>query len=265
MALVMHATPTKAQEDETGHPAHIHVGTCDELGEIAWALSDVGPGSVKNGEARTAGQTIGDTSDVYPVAVSVTTVDASLTQMVDGAHAVNIHESKDKIQNYIACGNIGGTIYGEDLVIGLETLNDSSYSGIAVLHGKGDSTVVTVYLSEGLGGDDAKGGDDASTPSADGDTTPAADIDTSAQGGQEAVSITEFQFGSGSLDIAVGTTVTWTNDGGAPHTVTGDNGEFDSGTMQPGDTFSFTFDTAGTVAYHCDIHPAKMQATVNVS
>ncbi len=50
---------------------------------------------------------------------------------------------------------------------------------------------------------------------------------------------------------------------GFAHQLVGDNGEFDSGTMAAGATFSFTFKTAGTITYHCSIHP-QMKGTVIV-
>jgi plastocyanin len=78
-----------------------------------------------------------------------------------------------------------------------------------------------------------------------------------------AVSIVDFAFQPASVEIATGGTVTWTNTGQAPHTVTADDGSFDSGTLSPGATFSQTFATAGTFTYHCNIHP-QMTATIIV-
>jgi plastocyanin len=78
-----------------------------------------------------------------------------------------------------------------------------------------------------------------------------------------AVSIVDFAFQPASIEVATGGTVTWTNTGQAPHTVTADDGSFDSGTLSPGATFSQTFATAGTFTYHCNIHP-QMTATVIV-
>lgn len=69
------------------------------------------------------------------------------------------------------------------------------------------------------------------------------------------VSIVDFAFDSSSITIEAGSTVTWTNDGDAAHTVTADDGAFDSGELASGETFSFTFDEPGTYTYHCDIHP----------
>ncbi len=82
------------------------------------------------------------------------------------------------------------------------------------------------------------------------------------------VSIQDFFFDPGQLTVAPGTTVTWVNEGQAPHTVTSTDGkELDSATLQPGDTYTFTFDEgdAGeTYAYQCTIHP-QMTASVKVS
>jgi plastocyanin len=82
------------------------------------------------------------------------------------------------------------------------------------------------------------------------------------------VSIQDFFFDPDQLTVAPGTTVTWVNEGEAPHTVTSTDGkELDSATLQPGDTYTFTFDEgdAGeTYAYQCTIHP-QMTASVTVS
>ena len=77
-----------------------------------------------------------------------------------------------------------------------------------------------------------------------------------------------FAFSPAKLTIKAGTTVTWKNTTAVGHTVTSDDGKsFDSGTSNPiiaqSGTFSFTFSTAGTFAYHCAIHPF-MKATIIV-
>jgi plastocyanin len=63
--------------------------------------------------------------------------------------------------------------------------------------------------------------------------------------------------------VAKGDTVVWTNKMGMPHTVTADNGAFDSGRLTRDKSFYHVFDAAGQVAYHCDIHPS-MTGTVTV-
>jgi plastocyanin len=72
------------------------------------------------------------------------------------------------------------------------------------------------------------------------------------------VSIEDFYFEPAEAAVQPGDTVTWTNEGARPHTVSADDGSFDSGTLQPGQSFSRTFEAPGTVAYHCAIHPSMM-------
>ncbi len=57
-----------------------------------------------------------------------------------------------------------------------------------------------------------------------------------------------------SLTVPVGTTVTWTNKDNVDHNVT-DSTLIVSGTIHPGGTFTFTFDSAGIYDYACTIHP----------
>ena len=77
------------------------------------------------------------------------------------------------------------------------------------------------------------------------------------------VTMTQEAFVPGTLDVAAGTTVIWTNDDGVPHTVTANDGTFDSGPIQPGRSYRWTADKAGAIAYHCIFHPS-MTATLTV-
>lgn len=75
------------------------------------------------------------------------------------------------------------------------------------------------------------------------------------------VAIKDFAFSPATITVKVGTTVTWTNQDSAAHTVTSDSGSkdsFDSGSMAQGKTFSHTFKTAGTFNYICTFHPDMM-------
>ena len=67
------------------------------------------------------------------------------------------------------------------------------------------------------------------------------------------------------LSAKVGQDVVWSwNDGGVAHTVTADDGSFDSGRMTTG-TFRHTFDRPGEFSYHCQIHPQQMMGTIVVT
>ena len=87
------------------------------------------------------------------------------------------------------------------------------------------------------------------------------------------VSVIDNDYSPGTITVAVGDTVTWTNNGSAPHTVTANDGSFDSdpdcpdnfdACMQPGDTYSHTFNSAGTFGYFCKVHGQSMAGTVVV-
>ena len=65
------------------------------------------------------------------------------------------------------------------------------------------------------------------------------------------------------VKVKVGDTVTWTwVDDSASHTVSSDDGKFDSGLLSKGGTFSQKFTAAGTVKYHCAVHPQMVGQVV---
>lgn len=89
-------------------------------------------------------------------------------------------------------------------------------------------------------------------------TTASAQVKMVTQNGQ-------YAFQPATLTISKGTKVTWTNTSEAPHTVTSDTNAFNTpSSLQQNQTFSMTFTTAGTFAYHCSIHP-YMKATITVT
>jgi plastocyanin len=59
----------------------------------------------------------------------------------------------------------------------------------------------------------------------------------------------------GEITVVPGTTVTWVNKEGMPHTVVDTNKGFRSKTLAKDASFSFTFATAGDYDYLCSIHP----------
>jgi plastocyanin len=78
------------------------------------------------------------------------------------------------------------------------------------------------------------------------------------------VLIQNFSFKPAHITIKRGTRVTWINKDMTKHTATASNGAFDSGVLQPGQSYSHTFKTAGrTNNYHCEIHHS-MRGSVTV-
>ena len=95
-------------------------------------------------------------------------------------------------------------------------------------------------------------------------TTTTAPAAAPAADGVVVVSIVDFAFEEAALSVPVGTTVRWVNDDAFDHTVVAADDSFESETMDSGDTFEFTFTTAGEFPYVCGIHPS-MLATVTVT
>ncbi|MFZ3169488.1 MAG: cupredoxin family copper-binding protein [Candidatus Methanoperedens sp.] len=81
---------------------------------------------------------------------------------------------------------------------------------------------------------------------------------------EQQVNIKDFNFVPAIAEVPVGTTVTWVNDDNVPHTVTSVSGSFDSGSIDPGKTYSYKFDQAGTFEYSCTIHPTMPRGKVIV-
>ena len=93
--------------------------------------------------------------------------------------------------------------------------------------------------------------------------TPAAAGDQAGVGAS-AVGIKDFAFNPATIEVAAGTTVTWTNQDTAPHTATAEDGSFDTGRLDQGQAGTATFDQPGTYAYICSFHP-NMTGTVEVT
>ena len=64
------------------HPVHIHEGTCDDLGDVAYPLEDVVDGQ------------------------SESTVDVELSNLLGGGYAINVHLSAEEMATWVACGNV---------------------------------------------------------------------------------------------------------------------------------------------------------------
>jgi plastocyanin len=82
-------------------------------------------------------------------------------------------------------------------------------------------------------------------------------------GAEHAAEIGDGAFSPSTLTVSVGDTVTWRNADDRPHTVTSNDGAFDSGNLDPGVGFSFTFTKPGTYTYVCVYHDG-MQGTIVV-
>ncbi len=76
------------------------------------------------------------------------------------------------------------------------------------------------------------------------------------------VSVKNFVFNPAVLNINAGDTVTWTNNDSAAHRISGAG--FQSSDLSKGQSYSFTFTSAGTFDYICAIHPSIMKGEIIV-
>jgi plastocyanin len=83
----------------------------------------------------------------------------------------------------------------------------------------------------------------------------AAAAEAAAAASPATVTIDKFAFAPATLTVKAGTTVTWTNLDHTPHTIAEKNRAFRSAALDTGDTFSYTFATAGEYRYSCTLHP----------
>jgi plastocyanin len=80
----------------------------------------------------------------------------------------------------------------------------------------------------------------------------------------ETVTIDNYTYTPATLTVHPGDTVIWMNQDSIPHTVTALDGKsFDSGAIDPGDSWKFVFTKAGHFAYRCAIHP-DMRGVIDV-
>jgi hypothetical protein len=99
--------------------------------------------------------------DAIPAEYSFSSVPLPLDAILAADHAINVHDSAGNIGDYIACGDLGGTVDDSgSLVVGLRELNDSGYTGIAVLTSNADdpaTTDVSVFIAPDLSAEKADG------------------------------------------------------------------------------------------------------------
>jgi plastocyanin len=86
-------------------------------------------------------------------------------------------------------------------------------------------------------------------------STPARSAVAGSPGEVVGAEMRSFAFTPGHLEIAAGTTVEWRNRDQVPHTVTADDGSFDSGDIEPGAAWRHTFATPGAYSFICTPHP----------
>ena len=131
------------------HPAFIQAGDCTDLeANAVGSLNDVE--LLHNDSDDEEANQVHGTLSSSPVFYSKSEeVGFSFDDMLAESHAIAVHESDTDIQTSLACGEIGGVVVDDRLVIALHPVNESGYIGIAILTKDSDGNVdVEIYLAE---------------------------------------------------------------------------------------------------------------------
>jgi hypothetical protein len=197
------ASSVLAQEASPPRPSHIHSGDCDELGEVVQPLTALTvPG----------GDTLGN-GDAVVAEAAFTSIPQTLEELLAEDHALKVHLSKEQIQTYLACGDVGGQLDANGaLIVGMKELDGSGYAGIAYLQPAANGTTsVSVMIAQVIPTADG----DAAEASADAEPAPADEANAAPE--IVDVSLSNFaidmptEISAGPVRFAI------TNDGAAPH------------------------------------------------
>lgn len=147
-AVAQDATPAGPSE---GYPIAIHQGTCEDL--TAQPNHELGD-AVTHGSNNEDAETVGTTEAIPVVMGTSSTVSATIGDLADEGNAIAVHASAEDYDTILACGNVAGINDDGTLVIALNSSEDSTVVGVAILDedsggflGLGDDEVqATVYL-----------------------------------------------------------------------------------------------------------------------
>ena len=135
------ATPIATEETAAGttvYPASIHEGTCEVLGPVAFPLADVG---VPKG-----GEIVGQPA--IPAYEGTTILpNVKLDDLIFGQYVVAVSASSQDLDTIVACGDIGGTLFGDNLLFGLPPRDVPGIAGATQIVQLSDGSVqITVYV-----------------------------------------------------------------------------------------------------------------------
>lgn len=141
------ALPGLAHEGH-GHPTRIHTGTCEDLGGVAFRLNGVGA-DVDLDNAPLATPTAVNPDRAYQVMATDTLIDGSLDELLASDHAVMVYES-DENMRAISCGNMGGAMVDDQLIVGLAEAGIPGHIGFAIFAPEGEQTRVSVIVGHAM-------------------------------------------------------------------------------------------------------------------
>lgn len=176
------------------------------------------------------------TSDKDAILRSDSVLEIPFRDLIGTRAAISVMPSEG---GALACGEMLAEPIDGELIVGLSEVNGSGYVGFARITEGDDRSIVEIYLAPGL---------------TDGSAAPPA----------AKVSIESHMFGPATVEVPVGSTVTWVNSDPVMHEVAFVDIDLDdSGPLHENEEFTQRFDTPGTYEYVCGPHPG-MAGTIVV-
>ncbi len=177
-----------------------------------------------------------DPSDSDSILRSDSVLEIPFPDLIDSGAAISVMPAEG---GALACGEMLAEPVDGEMIVGLSEVDGSGYVGFARITEGNERSIVEVYLAPGL----------TDGPAA----LPAAKVE-----------IEGAMFGPATVEVPVGSTVTWINNDDITHEVAFvDIALDDSGPLHQNQAFSQLFDTPGTYEYVCGPHPG-MRGTIVV-
>lgn len=144
MGLFSLAPAVLAEGEGAGHPAAIHSGSCELLGEQVADLGAASADAPVDGMPAAGSPRVGSSSS-NPLQAGVTTVPLSLDEVLSTEHSIVLRDGDDGV---VACGAIGGRMLPNAMLpVALTPRAESGYAALALLSDLGDdSTELALYL-----------------------------------------------------------------------------------------------------------------------
>jgi plastocyanin len=102
------------------------------------------------------------------------------------------------------------------------------------------------------------GGTSSATPNVPTPTTPSPSGPLMVTMPMGASFLTTTAYVPNPITVSMGSTIKWTNNDNVAHTVSSQNNLWDSGDIEPGATYSRTFQSTGSFPYYCVYHPGMV-------
>jgi plastocyanin len=190
-----------------------------------------------------------------PDATDAIKLHASHVQIAGENTRVRVQDIHDRAEKVGEAGGIADTqqdvlsmlALAQQVIQGVDANQDEQIGPIP-----GEGGVLTAYQhAQLMAGIPLTTSGEAAAAPAPAQAAPAAAAQT------VAIDIADNSFSPNKITVPVGATVVWTHKGQKPHTVTADDGAFDSGKLDAGGTFQQTFGKSGEFPYFCQFHGGK--------